>query len=145
MVPASPPAKVEVAVAPPAMPAPPVTTQVVVPPPTPAPAPVAVVAPKVEEPVNSSPLPQMNTQIDKKTTPAKVAAPPTSDDLFNSTNMRRAIYVTLILGIALAAFYVTRPSKRSGFDMLDVTTQDGVPPVRRPRLADRDDNNQNVG
>lgn len=39
----------------------------------------------------------------------------------NSTNVRRIIYVALILSIAVVAFYMTRPSKKQKFDMLDVT------------------------
>ncbi len=132
----------------PAAPAPPAPTASAViasPPPPPLAVAVPTPAPKVEEPaVVNNPLPQMNTH--PAETPATAKAPTiSSDSLFSSTNMRRVIYVTLILGIALAAFYVTRPVKRAGFDMLDVTTQNGSGPPKRPRLADRDDNNQNVG
>ncbi len=42
----------------------------------------------------------------------------------DSTNARRIVYVVLILGIAIAAFYLTRPSQKQKFDMLDVTAAD---------------------
>lgn len=54
--------------------------------------------------------------------------------MFSSTNIRRIIYVGLILVITVFAFYMTRPSKRQKFDMLDMTANSTS---SRPKLKDQ--------
>ncbi len=54
--------------------------------------------------------------------------------MFSSTNIRRIIYVGLILIITVFAFYMTRPSKRQKFDMLDMTANSTA---SRPKLKDQ--------
>ena len=60
----------------------------------------------------------------------------------DSANIRRVIYVAMILSIALVAFYMTRPSKKQKFDMLDVTTSDTS---ARQRLGDKDSHHKDIG
>lgn len=57
-----------------------------------------------------------------------------------NSNFRRIIYVVLILTIAGVAFYMTRPSKKQKFDMLDVTSVDAA----RSKLP-KDNQNKSVG
>jgi len=59
----------------------------------------------------------------------------------NSTNARRIIYVALILSIAIVAFYMTRPSKKQKFDMLDVTAGE----VASRQKLSKDSQNKDVG
>ncbi|NUM88603.1 MAG: hypothetical protein HUU37_05300 [Bdellovibrionales bacterium] len=55
--------------------------------------------------------------------------------VLSGTNMRRAIYVGLILVITVFAFYMTRPARKQRFDMLDTTAKSTT---SRPKLKDQD-------
>lgn len=63
-------------------------------------------------------------------------------DFNNSANVRRAIYIVLILLIGCVAFYMTRSPKKKNFDMLDVTTSDTS---GRSKLKDSDNHRQDIG
>lgn len=100
-------------------------------------------APSIPEPV--MPPPEMAKTVEKiAEPPATVANTATQDDggssILSGTNLRRIIYVGLILVIVTFAFYVTRPSKKQKFDMLDMTSAhaDGG---KRPKLSEERDRN----
>jgi hypothetical protein len=63
-------------------------------------------------------------------------------DFSNTANLRRIIYVALILVIGIVAFVMTRSSKKKSFDMLDVTTDTTG---TRPKLGGDVDNHKNIG
>jgi hypothetical protein len=65
-------------------------------------------------------------------------------DLSNTANLRRIIYVALILVIGIVAFIMTRSSKKKSFDMLDVTT-DTTGTGERPKLGGDVDSHKNIG
>jgi hypothetical protein len=65
-------------------------------------------------------------------------------DLSNTANLRRLIYVALILVIGIVAFVMTRSSKKKSFDMLDVTT-DTTGTGERPKLGGDVDSHKNIG
>lgn len=102
-------------------------------------------------PVAVDPIPETPTFSDSNAEPSSVAQPefepkalPESTSIFsNSANLRRVIYVVLILLIGGLAFYLTRSSKKKGFDMLDVTTSDTT--GTRPKLSPKDTQKQDIG
>jgi hypothetical protein len=102
--------------------------------PTPDPIPDTSVAANTEPPASQ---PEMATDMPK--TPAFQAQEALTTG--GNSNMRRIIYVVLILTIAGVAFYMTRPSKKQKFDMLDVTSGDTA---GRSKLS-KDSQNKNVG
>jgi len=61
----------------------------------------------------------------------------------NSTNVRRVVYISLILLIGALAFYFTRSSNKKSFDMLDVTTSDTS--AARPKFGGKDSHKQDIG
>jgi nucleoid-associated protein YgaU len=63
-------------------------------------------------------------------------------DFNNSANVRRAVYIALIVLIGCVAFYMTRSPKKKNFDMLDVTTSDTS---GRAKLKDSDNHHQGIG
>ncbi len=63
-------------------------------------------------------------------------------DFSNTANLRRIIYVALILVIGIVAFVMTRSTKKKSFDMLDVTTDTTG---TRPKLGGDVDNHKNIG
>jgi hypothetical protein len=80
------------------------------------------------DPIPETPSTAAPSVAEPVTTPAPVAQVSAPSEGFlglDSTNLRRLIYVALILIIALVAFYMTRPSKKQKFDMLDVTADAG--------------------
>lgn len=117
--------------------------------PTPAPAPVAEAVPApVVDPIPETPAPIVEpVQEPVPFTPAQpeVQAPAgetgaamgAASFFSNSANVRRMIYVAAILLIGIAAFFLTRSSKKKGFDMLDVTTN-----TMGPRPSFRKDNDK---
>ena len=106
------------------------TAEVVSPPPK-----QEVVQPKVETP----PPAQIQPKVTEPTIARESAE--SADGFWTSTNIRRVVYVGLILIITFFAFYMTRPSKKQKFDMLDVTASHGDGP--RPKL-NRDDHDRNI-
>jgi hypothetical protein len=69
--------------------------------------------------------------------------PASGFSLGGSANVRRGIYAGLILLIGIAAFFMTRSSKKKGFDMLDVTTTDTA--GARQKLGGKDNQKQDIG
>lgn len=65
-------------------------------------------------------------------------------DFSNTANVRRIIYVVLILVIGIVAFVMTKSAKKKSFDMLDVTT-DTTASGDRPKLGGDLDNHKNIG
>lgn len=65
-------------------------------------------------------------------------------DFSNTANLRRLIYVVLILVIGIVAFFMTKSTKKKSFDMLDVTT-DTTASGDRPKLGGDLDNHKNIG
>lgn len=107
---------------------------------------MGVAAPAVK---SSSPFPQLNTADQKLASNEDMPrAPPemqSAEDESSASNIRRIVYVALIVAIAGMAFYMTRPAKKHKFDMLDATAQDFAS-SSRPRMNDRDDRNtKNAG
>lgn len=92
-------------------------------------APQPVLDPIPETPATTSPVALNNNPADHGTVmkgvPAFVSA-----FFANSVNVRRGIYVVVILLIGAVAFVLTRPKKKN-FDMLDVTTNDTTPPRKK--------------
>ena len=146
--------KQEVPAAPPAPVVQPVVQPVevpaaVAPAPEPTPAPVAEVAPIVD-PIPETPAPIVEpvqepvpfAQPEVKATETETGATMGAASFFsNSANVRRMIYVAAILLIGVAAFFLTRSSKKKSFDMLDVTTNTMSP---RPSFR-KDSDKNNVG
>ena len=146
--------KQEVPAAPPAPAVQPVVQPVEVPAaaapaPEPTPAPVAEAAPIVD-PIPETPAPIVEpvqepvpfAQPEIKAPEAETGATMGAASFFsNSANVRRMIYVAAILLIGIAAFFLTRSSKKKSFDMLDVTTNTmGTRPSFR-----KDNDKNNVG
>lgn len=74
--------------------------------------------------------------------PADVLSAP-QDSFTNSANIRRMVYVGLILLIGALAFFMTRTKKKKGFDMLDVTANDTS--SGRAKLSPKDNQRQDIG
>jgi hypothetical protein len=78
----------------------------------------------------------------------EIQAPATMMDKItdsNNANLRRIIYVLLIVSIGGAAFYFTRPTRKSKIDMLDVTAGSTAPPPPRSRLGAKETTRKTVG
>jgi hypothetical protein len=96
------------------------------------------------------PVPEQPKAVEAPKPQPQVAAPPrleepapsSGDGFWNSTNIRRVVYVGLILIITFFAFYMTRPSKKQKFDILDMTASN-TEAGKRPKLS-RDDNDRNI-
>ncbi|MGZ6468770.1 MAG: hypothetical protein ACXWQJ_15830, partial [Bdellovibrionota bacterium] len=99
---------------------------------TPAPSAVTAVTPPapVTQPVVTPPAPV--SMMDKITDS-------------NNANLRRLIYILLIGFIGGAAFYFTRPQRRSKIDMLDVTAGSTAPPPPRSRLGAKETTRKTIG
>lgn len=123
----------------------------------------------VAQPTSADPIPDMSEM--DSTPPAPVAATPTPapapapapapvskvtpaqpDNSFldnftesGNANIRRILYVLLIVGIGGLAFYFTRPTRKSKIDMLDVTAGSTAPPPARNRLGSKDPGRKTFG
>lgn len=62
----------------------------------------------------------------------------------SNANLRRIIYVFLIVAIGGLAFYFTRPSRKQKIDMLDVTAGSTAPPPRS-KLGTKDTTRKSIG
>lgn len=90
----------------------------------------------------SQPPQQMDTPSAPRQQPAATVSTGGVFDFSNTANLRRIIYVALILIIGIVAFVMTRSSKKKSFDMLDVTTDTTG---TRPKLGGDVDNQKNIG
>ncbi len=94
--------------------------------------------PKVETPPTPPPAAQIHSNGADHAL-VRESAESSEDGFWTSSNIRRVVYVGLILIITFFAFYMTRPSKKQKFDMLDMTASHGD----RPKL-NRDDHDRNI-
>lgn len=98
--------------------------------------------------VNSAPPAPMPAAVAE---PAPAApAPMTAKSLIednesNNANLRRILYVALIVAIGGLAFYFTRPSKKQRIDMLDVTTGASAPRSKLPSAPGKDGSRKSIG
>ncbi len=102
----------------------------------------------VEAPVASAPTPvpviEKAPELPKSVAVSanQQAADGISSSIAGNTNYRRMLYIGLIVLIAGAAFFLTRPASKKKFDMLDATTTETS--AGRPKLA-KDNQDQFVG
>lgn len=110
-----------------------------------APAPVDPIpeTPSFQDSLAQPAIPAEPAPAQPSSTVAESPAPQAQSALANSANIRRLVYVGLILLIGGLAFYMTRSKKKKGFDMLDVTTNDTT--AGRPKLAPKDTQQQDIG
>ncbi len=106
------------------------------------------ISPMQMDPIPETPARPAVTPKPKALVPKENTKPQILQDLLgpgSSANVRRIIYVSLILLIGGVAFYMTRSSKKKKFDMLDVTTSDTAPP--RPKFpgSQQDSHHQDIG
>jgi hypothetical protein len=114
--------------------------------------PVMDTQPKAAAPSPVDPTPEISTQQESTAEPVtrqavtqpaeKVNAAAAQASLSSSANVRRLVYVGLILLIGALAFFLTRPKKK-GFDMLDVTAKDST--AGRLKLTPKDTQHQDIG
>lgn len=102
-----------------------------------APPPQAAMDPIPETPsAQPAPLPVMEAPKPTPTAVARIEAPENS----SNSNLRRILYVVLILGIGGAAFYFTRTPKHPKMDMLDMNAD-----AARPKLTPKDSQKSQIG
>lgn len=107
--------------------------------PAPEPAPVAEAAQVPPDPIPETPPAPPPAAVAPPTAPAAQMDVPETGS--SNSNLRRILYIVLIVSIGGAAFYFTRTPKRPKVDMLDLNA-DASP---RPKLPTADTQKHNIG